>query len=79
MQELEYLKKAEGGKIVIDVPKEFEGKELRICISAPDSFEESEENWHLLPGKKKLEILQQFKGTAKFPDVEINKYDVYEQ
>lgn len=79
MQELEYLKKAEGGKIVIDVPKEFEGKELRICISAKDSFEESEENWHLLSGKKKLEILQQFKGTAKYPHIEVNKYDVYDQ
>ncbi len=79
MQELEYVKKAEGGKIVIDVPKEFEGKELRICISAADSFEESEKNWHLLPGKKKLEMLQHFKGSAKYPNVEINRYDVYEQ
>lgn len=79
MQQLEYIKKAVGGKIVIEVPEEFEGKELLICISAPGKLEESEENWHLLPGKKKLEILQQYKGTAKFPDMEINKYDVYDQ
>lgn len=79
MQHLEYTKKAEGGRIVIDVPEEFEGKELRISISVLKNLEESEENWHLLPGKKRLEILEQFKGTAKYPDFPISKYDVYEQ
>ncbi len=79
MQELEYIKKAVGGEIVIDVPDEFIGKELRISISAFENFENNEENWHLLPGEKKLQMLQQFKGTAKYPDAEINKYDVYDQ
>ena len=79
MQELEYIKKAEGGKIIIDLPAEFNGKELRVLLSEVTNIKEDEENWHLLPAKKKLEILQQFKGTAKYPDVEISKYDVYEQ
>lgn len=79
MQELEYIKKAEGGKIVIDIPEEFDGKELRVSISAVTNLEDDEKNWHLLPAEKKLQILQQFKGTAKYPDVPINKYDVYDQ
>lgn len=79
MQELEYIKKAEGGKIVIDVPKEFEGKELCVSISAVINLEDDEKNWHLLSAEKKLQILQHFKGTAKYPDVPINKHNVYDQ
>ncbi len=56
------MKKAEGGKIVIDVPKEFEGKELRIRIIALDNFEECEENWHLLPAKKSWKYYRNLKA-----------------
>ena len=79
MRQLEYIQKAKGGKIVIDLPEEFEGKEVKILISAVESSEENKESWHLLPVEQKLQILQRFKGTAKFPDAQINKYDVYDQ
>lgn len=79
MKNLQFVKKAEGGKIIIDVPEELEGKELAVSISEAEALEESTERWHLLPPEKKLQILQRYQGTAKYPDVPINKYDVYEQ
>lgn len=72
-------KKADAGKLTIDVPKEFEGKELKISISIEETFEESPEKWHLLPADERLKILKQYQGTAKYPEVQIDKYDVYDQ
>jgi hypothetical protein len=78
METLEFIKKAEGGKIVIDVPENLEGKELKVLVM--ENFNEYKpEDWAKLPGIERLKILQQFKGAAKYPDTEINKYDVYEQ
>ena len=79
MKTVEFTRKAEERKIILEVPEEFEGKELRILISVEEANEEDPEKWHLLPSAKKMQLLKQYQGSAKFPDVEINKYDVYEQ
>lgn len=78
MKPLEFIKKAEGGKIIIDMPENFEGKEVKIQVTEYNVFDHPED-WSKLPGAEKVKILERFAGTAKYPGAETNKYDVYEQ
>lgn len=77
MRPLEYILNAEGGQIVIEMPGEMQGKKLKVVVMEEEEGEVKK--FHELPVKERLRILQQYKGTAKYPDVEINEYDVYEQ
>ena len=79
METLEFIKKVEGGKILIELPAELEGKNLRVKIEEDILNEPPPEKWATLPPRERLKILQRFKGTAKYPDADTNKYDVYEQ
>ena len=79
MEALEFIKKVEDGKILIELPAELEGKNLRVKIEEDISIEPPPEKWATLPPRERLKILQRFKGTAKYPDADTNKYDVYEQ
>jgi hypothetical protein len=78
METLEFIKKAEGGKIIIDVPESLEGKKVKVQVTEYNVFEHPED-WSKLPGAERLKILEQFKGKAKYPDADTNKYDVYNQ
>ncbi len=81
METLEFIKKVEGGKIVIDVPENLEGKEVKVLVmerEADDDFDEKIKKLHELSSDERLKILKQFEGTAKYPDAETNKYDVYD-
>ncbi len=40
METLEFIKRAEGGKIVIEIPENLEGKELRIKVTAKEPEDE---------------------------------------
>ena len=73
---LTITKKAENGKVEIEVPEYLNGKELQITVS-----EVNEEiiKFRNLPAEERMRILQQYKGTAKYPDAETDKYEVYEQ
>ncbi len=82
---------AREGVLSVRVPKEFEDKELEVIILSDEkNFEVSEgekiltqkkevKKFHEIPPAERLKILEQYKGTAKFPDFPINKYDVYDQ
>jgi len=77
METLEFIKKAEGGKIILDIPENLTGKELLIKV-----FEQKGEDtrkFSEMPVEERLEVLRQFQGTAKYPDADVSKYDVYEQ
>jgi hypothetical protein len=78
MKVLELTQKVTGGKLVIDVPENYEGKELNIVIKASDSTSDPE-NWADLPAKERVKILERFKGTAKYPDTKIDKLEWYDQ
>lgn len=66
------------GILTVQVPEKFEGKEVNVDITDYDVFDHPED-WAKLPGAERVKILEQFKGTAKYPDAETNKYDVYDQ
>lgn len=57
MKTWQFIKKAMGGKIIIDVPEEFEGRDLEVSISVVEPVEGNTEKWHLLPPEKRLQIL----------------------
>ncbi len=40
METLEFIKRAEGGKVIIEAPENLEGKELRIKVTEKESEDE---------------------------------------
>ncbi len=73
------------GKVIINLPDEYNNKKVKITVlqhiendSEKDEFGD-EENWANLPVEKKIEILKRFTGTAKYPNIDTNKYEVYDQ
>jgi len=79
METLEFIKKVEDGKIVIELPAEMEGKSLKVKIEEDILNEPPPEEWATLPPAERLKILQRFKGTTKYPDTKIDKTEWYEQ
>ncbi len=77
METLEFIKKAEGGKIIIEVPENLEGKGLKVLVM--ENEEEKVKKFHEMPQEERLRILKQYAGTAKYPDADTDKYSVYEQ
>lgn len=78
METLEFIKRPVDGKLIIDLPDNYNGKEVLVTI-VEKLDEEDPANWSDLPGPKKVEILKRFWGAATYPDAETNKHDVYEQ
>ncbi len=78
METFEFNRKVEDGKIIITLPERFNEKEVKITIVADDEFGD-EDKWAELPGEKKLDILKRYAGTAKYPDIDTSKIDVYDQ
>jgi len=89
METFETIQKVVDGKILIDLPEEFNNKDEKVAIAAESEFGDEEDHddlnddelkrFHELSGEERLRILQQFAGSAKYPDFPINKYDVYDQ
>ena len=73
METLEFIKKAEGGKIIIDVPENLEGKDLKITLTevVDDTSQPSTD--------KKAQDIMKYYGTANYPDIDLEKFNVYEQ
>jgi hypothetical protein len=78
MEVLEYIKKAEGGKIVIEVPEQLDGKELLVLVREKIEFDVKNE-FDKMSSQERLAYVMQFCGTAKYPDYPVDKYDVYDQ
>jgi hypothetical protein len=81
MEKLEFITKSEGGKVVLDIPAKLDGKKLKVVVTEDhDDLNDDElKRFHELSDEERLRILQQFAGSAKYPDFPINKYDVYDQ
>ncbi len=78
METFETIQKVVDGKILIDLPEEFNNKDVKVTIAAESEFGD-EEQWAGLPAHKKVELLKTFMGADKFPSVKVGKYDVYYQ
>ena len=76
METLHFTATAEEGKLIIDVPKSLNGKEFNI--TAVERNMETEEYQRMIR-KEKIKRLEQFFGSAKYPDTPIDKYEWYEQ
>lgn len=67
------------GLLTVQVPKEFDERELEVIILQQDKnqkiYEEQKKNKHAA----KVERLMGMVGSAKNPDFPISRYDVYEQ
>ena len=76
MEVLTLLREVIDGRVVIDLPQAYNHQKVRIIV-AKDT--DGEIDLASLSGQKRLEVLQSFKGADKFPDFEIEDYDVYTQ
>ena len=79
MEVLEYIKKAEGGKIVIEVPEQLHGKELLVIVREKVEGDDDYNKFQKMSSQERKAHLMQFCGTAKYPDYPIDKNDVYDQ
>lgn len=75
---------AHEGRLTIEVPKEFDEKELEVIVLFPEeqglkTRDTPVKKFHEMPVDERLKILEQYKGSARFPDFPISKYDVYDQ
>jgi len=79
MEVLEYIKKAEGGKIIIEVPQQLDGKELLVIVREKVDGNDNYNEFQRMSSHERLAYIKQFCGTAKYPDYPVDKYDVYDQ
>ena len=77
METLEYIKKAEGGRIVIDIPESLEGMELKVLVMENDNNQADKIDEKT--SANKVKDLMKYFGTSKYPDVDLDKFNVYEQ
>jgi hypothetical protein len=77
MEPLEFIKKAEDGKIVIEVPKYLNGRELKITVTEQEK--RTVKKFRDMTPEERAKELMKYCGTAKYPDVDLDKYNVYEQ
>ena len=78
MEAIKLIGTSENGIITVDVPDEFNDKELEIMIVAAKDKEKKD----IEKIKNNKERIQKFKnlvGSAKHPDFPMTKYDVYDQ
>ena len=66
------------GKVLINLPDEYNNKKVKITVLAEEDFG-NEEDWAELPAHRKVELLKTFIGADKFPLLKVGKYDVYYQ
>jgi hypothetical protein len=77
MKPLELLVNTQGGQIVIDVPDEMRGKNLKVLVMEVEG--DKIDKFSELPVKERLKLLEQYIGSAKYPNFPVDKYDVYDQ
>ncbi len=74
METLEFIKRVEDGKIVIDVPEYLNNKDVKVTIHS-----DVEEDWTKLSVDRRMEILKKFAGSDCYPNGKAEDYDVYDQ
>ena len=77
MEAIKLTGTAHNGKLIVDVPKEFDEKELEIMIISSKVTGEQEEK--KIPADDRAEKFMKLIGSAKHPEFPMTKYDVYDQ
>ena len=71
---------AHKGILTVQVPKEFEEKELEVIVlSMAEKQRGTNETEEIIKHEEKVKRLMSIVGAAKFPEFPISKYDVYQQ
>ena len=79
MENLVILTKVEGGKLVVEVPAEYEGVEVQVSVMPVEVINQDKRKFKEMPKEERMKLLHRYKGSARYPDADTNKYDVYEQ
>ena len=74
MNVIRRIEKSSNGKLVIDLPFDFQNKELEVTISSLDGIEGID-----LKKKFRIEAALKFKGIFKNSAYKINQGEWYEQ
>lgn len=78
MEAIKLIGTSHNGKLTVDVPEEYDDKELEIMIISSKE-KENDDNGKLEEEKRRRKALLSIVGTAKHPDFPMTKYDVYDQ
>jgi hypothetical protein len=73
MERLEFIRKAVAEKIIIEIPENLKGKDLKITVT------EATDEISQLPVNKRANDIMKYYGTANYPDIDLDKFNVYEQ
>ncbi len=81
MEKLELNHKVENGKLVLDLPEEFNDLNVHVTISKVVGNNGNIDNrkWLEIPIVERSAVLKKYFGKAKYPDFPIDKFDVYDQ
>jgi hypothetical protein len=77
MEALEFLTRPVNGRITIEVPSSLDGIDVKVLVVEHEM--PGAKKFTDLPKEERFQYLQNFKGTATYPDFPTNKYDVYDQ
>lgn len=77
MDAIKLIGTSHDGKLTVDVPEEYDNKELEVMIIS--SKEKNQENQEKLKIDERKEKFIKIFGSAKHPDFPITKYDTYDQ
>jgi hypothetical protein len=78
METLEFIKKPVDGKLVIDMPEGWEGKEVEVKITDIEPLP-ALKKFAEMPPEERIQELMKYWATAKYPDFPISKNDIYGQ
>ena len=79
MEAIKLIGTSHNGKLTVDVPIEFDEKELEIMIISSKETKAEKETNEIQEEKRKRKALLSIAGAAKHPDFPMTKYDVYDQ
>lgn len=77
MEAIKLIGTSHKGKLTVDVPEEYDDKELEIMIIS--SKEKKKKNQEKLESDERKEKFMKIFGSAKHPDFPMTKYDTYDQ
>lgn len=77
MEAIKLIGTSHNGKLTVDVPKEYDEKELEIMIISSKAKEQKDEK--KIAARDRAERFMKLVGSAKHPEFPMTKYDVYGQ
>ncbi len=77
MEAIKLIGISHNGKLTVDVPKEFDEKEVEIMIISSKDKEQKDEK--KIAAIERADKFMKLVGSAKHPEFPMTKYDVYDQ